>query len=94
MNQMAVKNETYKFDMEPVSPLNPPAVSRLKDIRVPTLIIDGALDHPEILRAGDVMVGQIPNARKVVIDGAAHVPNMEKPAEFNRAVLDFLASLR
>jgi pimeloyl-ACP methyl ester carboxylesterase len=58
---------------------------------VPTLIIDGALDHPEILRAGDFMVSEIKGARKVVIADAAHVPNMEKPTEFNRAVLDFLS---
>ena len=33
----------------------------------------------------------IPEARKSVIDGAAHMLNMEKPARFNQAVLDFLA---
>jgi len=28
----------------------------------------------------------------VLIDGTAHVPNMEKPQEFNTLVLDFLAA--
>lgn len=31
-------------------------------------------------------------ARKTVIPGVAHYPNMERPAEFNRAVLDFLVA--
>lgn len=35
----------------------------------------------------------IHGARKVVIADAAHVPNMERPDQFNRTVLDFLAAL-
>jgi pimeloyl-ACP methyl ester carboxylesterase len=50
----------------------------------------GALDHPEILRAADVMAGAIKGAKKVVIPDSAHVPNMEQPEAFNRAVLEFL----
>ena len=57
------------------------------------LIIDGALDHPEILRAGDVMAAGIKGAKKHIIRDAAHVPNMEKPAPFNRVVLDFLRNI-
>jgi pimeloyl-ACP methyl ester carboxylesterase len=92
MNQIPVKNNTWAIaDMQPVDPLDPPAIERLGELQVPTLVIDGALDHPEILRAGDVMVSEVKNAQKVVIADTAHVPNMEKPAEFNRAVLDFLS---
>ena len=32
-------------------------------------------------------------ARTVVISGAGHMVNMEKPEEFNRAVLEFLRQL-
>jgi 2-hydroxy-6-oxonona-2,4-dienedioate hydrolase len=94
MNLIAVKNGTFiKADSQPLNPLNPPAATRLKEIRVPTLIIAGALDHPEILRAADVMAGEIKGAKKVILADAAHVPNMEKPEEFNRAVLGFLRAL-
>jgi pimeloyl-ACP methyl ester carboxylesterase len=34
----------------------------------------------------------VPGARKAVIRNAAHVPNMERPEEFNRLVLEFLAT--
>ena len=91
MNKIPVENATFiKADSQPLNPLNPPAVQQLDTIKVPTLIIAGALDNPEILRAVDVMQAAISNAMQVVITEAAHVPNMEKPAEFNKAVLDFL----
>jgi pimeloyl-ACP methyl ester carboxylesterase len=91
MNWIPVEHGTFgKVDAHPIDPLDPPAVSRLDEVHVPTLIVAGALDHPELLRAADVMEKGIPGARKVIIAGAAHVPNMERPAEFNREVLSFL----
>ncbi len=32
----------------------------------------------------------VPGCRVVRIGGAAHMPNMERPADFNAALLDFL----
>jgi 2-hydroxy-6-oxonona-2,4-dienedioate hydrolase len=94
MNRITLANGTWgAADANPLTPLNPPAVKRLIEIRVPTLIIAGKLDHPELLRAADVMAAQIKDSKKVLIPDCAHVPNMEKPAEFNRAVLDFLRGL-
>ena len=72
-------------------PLDPPAVERLDEIAVPTLVIVGDADQPDVLAGTDVLVEGIPGARKAVIPNTAHVPNMERPAEFNRLVLDFLA---
>lgn len=94
MNRIPVQRGTLAMDMQPLNPLNPPAVTRLKDIHVPTLLIAGALDNSEIIRAADVMEQEIKGAKKAIIDGGAHVPNMDKPAEFNRIVLDFLASVK
>ncbi|GIK40348.1 MAG: hydrolase [Chloroflexota bacterium] len=95
MNRIALANQTMtKVDASPLNPLNPPAVQRLKEIRVPTLIIAGGLDHPEILRAAEVMTATIPGARKVIIPDCAHMPNMEKPGQFNHVVLDFLHNVK
>ena len=74
--------------------LDPPAVNRLDEIRVPTLVIVGDLDTPKTLAAADLLAQQITGARKVVINGTAHLPNMEQPEEFNRRVLSFLKNLR
>jgi 2-hydroxy-6-oxonona-2,4-dienedioate hydrolase len=91
MNRIPVKNGTWaKADMQPLNPLNPPAVGRLGEIHAPTLIVAGDLDHPEILRAADFMQAGIAGSKKHIISGTAHMPSMEKPEEFNRVVLDFL----
>jgi len=71
----------------------PPALGRLGSIHAPALVITGDLDQPSILAACDRLAADIPGARRAVIAGTAHAPNMEKPGEFNRAVLDFLAGV-
>jgi pimeloyl-ACP methyl ester carboxylesterase len=91
MNRISVKNDTWaRADLQPLRPVVPPAVERLEQVCVPTLIIDGALDDPEILRAGELMQKQIPGAKRIILPESAHVPNMEKPVEFNHSVLSFL----
>jgi 3-oxoadipate enol-lactonase len=70
--------------------LEPPAIGRLDEIQIPTLAIVGDLDMPGILEIVDSVIRNVPGAEKVVIQGAAHMVNMEKPKEFNKAVLDFL----
>jgi pimeloyl-ACP methyl ester carboxylesterase len=72
--------------------LEPPAASRLAEIEVPTLVIVGDYDDERILMTADYLAEGITNVRKVVLPGLAHYPNMERPAEFNRVVLDFLAA--
>ncbi len=71
----------------PPMPLDPPAVGRLSTIGVPTLVILGEWDGPNPL---EQLTAEIPGAQKVVMAQTAHHPFMEKPAEFNQIVLDFL----
>lgn len=95
MNIVSVRNKTWLIaDSQSVNPLHPPALDRLRDFRVPTLIIVGALDHPEMQRAADVMADAIKGAKKVIIPAAAHVPNMEQPELFNSEVLSFLSRVK
>jgi 3-oxoadipate enol-lactonase len=70
--------------------LEPPAIDRLHEIQTPTLAIVGDLDMPGILEIVDSVIKNVPGAEKVVIQGAAHMVNMERPKEFNKAVLKFL----
>jgi len=92
MNRIAVENGTWaRADANPLNPLNPPAVKRLAEIDAPVLVLAGSLDHPEVLRAADLLAKGIRNTKKIILPDSAHVPNMEKPAEFNQVVLDFLS---
>jgi pimeloyl-ACP methyl ester carboxylesterase len=63
---------------------------RLAEISVPTLILVGELDRPEMHEIADRLEAEIPNTRRETIVGTAHVPNMERPEEFDRLVLEFL----
>ena len=91
MNKIAVQNGTFFIaDSEPVNPLSPLAIERLQEIQCPVLVINSTLDHPVVAEAAEIMLRQIPDARRKTIEGAAHLPNMEKPEAFNRIVLDFL----
>jgi 2-succinyl-6-hydroxy-2,4-cyclohexadiene-1-carboxylate synthase len=65
-----------------------PLHERLAAIRIPTLVIAGALDAARP-RAETVAAG-IPGARLAVVDGAGHTPHLERPAAFRRLVIDFL----
>jgi len=73
--------------------LDPPAMERLGDIRVPTLVLVGDQDQPSTVAAAELLAERIPNARQAVIRDTAHLPNMERAAAFNRLVLDFLAKV-
>ncbi|MGD9895183.1 MAG: alpha/beta fold hydrolase [Dehalococcoidia bacterium] len=70
--------------------LDPPAIGRLAEITAPTLVIAGDADMPDMPAIADLLASGIAGTQKVMIPGVAHMVNMERPAEFNRLVLDFL----
>jgi pimeloyl-ACP methyl ester carboxylesterase len=61
----------------------------LARIEVPTLVLVGAKDEP-FLAATDYMAAKIPGATRVVVPEAGHAANIDRPAAFNAAVLEFL----
>jgi pimeloyl-ACP methyl ester carboxylesterase len=69
----------------------PPALGRTAAVRAPTLVIVGSRDVADIQRIVDTLVATVPGARKLVVEGAGHMVNMEQPARFTAAVLEFLA---
>jgi 3-oxoadipate enol-lactonase len=68
------------------------AATRLGEIHAPTLIVESSLDQPDIHAICELLATGIAGARRVVIDGAAHLVNLEKPREFATIVLPFLAA--
>jgi pimeloyl-ACP methyl ester carboxylesterase len=86
--------ETYRTQTVEGQPrvLEPRAAERLGEIQVPTLVIRGDLDESGVASACERIARDVPGARAVVIPGTAHMLSMERPNEFNRIVLDFLAA--
>ncbi len=67
-------------------------IDSLPSIRVPTLVIVGDRDTP-FLAPCEYMAKKIPGARLVTIPDAGHASNIDQPAAFNRALLEFLDGL-
>ena len=65
----------------------------LREINCPTLILVGSLDRITPPADAELMKREIRGARLEVIAGAGHVSNVERPAEFNRALEIFLREL-
>jgi 3-oxoadipate enol-lactonase len=70
--------------------LTPPAIARLKEIQVPTLILVGDQDVLDILVIADLLQMHIPTAETQLLQRPAHMVPMEQPERVNQAVLDFL----
>lgn len=67
-------------------------LDRLKEIKLPALIIVGEQDHgtpPEMARA---IQANLPGSELTVIQDAAHLSNVEQRTIFNRAMIEFLKS--
>lgn len=91
MDLLALRHEVAA--QGPEQKTEPPAAGRLAEVRAPTLVIMGDLDAPISLSSGAALAAGIPGARRVVIEGTAHLPNMEQPERFNEMVADFLEGL-
>jgi 3-oxoadipate enol-lactonase len=89
----------YGFSMEAIlgqvaAVMNHKATERLHQIAVPTLVITGDADRLIPPANSDILAKHIPGAKLVRIAGGSHGFNFETPEVFNRAVLEFLASVR
>jgi len=64
----------------------------LRNVRARTLVIAGEKDAGTPVSMSQAMVDRIPGSRLAVIPGAAHLSAVEKSAEFNALVRQFLAA--
>jgi 3-oxoadipate enol-lactonase len=70
--------------------LVPDLAERLGEVAAPTLLIVGEEDVSDMHVIGQRLAREIPGARLETIPDTAHVPNMERPREFDELVLPFL----
>jgi 3-oxoadipate enol-lactonase len=76
-------------DPTPV-PLEPPAFDRVVDITVPTLVTVGEYDVTPALAQYEYLLSTIPNASGCTFRETAHLPSVERPADFNRVLTGWL----
>jgi 2-hydroxy-6-oxonona-2,4-dienedioate hydrolase len=62
----------------------------VRGVKAPTLIIWGKFDELDDPALADLLAETIPGSRKILIDDSGHMPQLEKPVEFNRIVTEFL----
>jgi pimeloyl-ACP methyl ester carboxylesterase len=67
-----------------------PALPRLNEIRVPTLVLTGDADIPDVhAHAGAIEAG-IHGSHRVVLSDVGHLMYLEKPEEFSKIVIGFI----
>ena len=64
--------------------------TRLGDVRLPTVVVYGAEDRMTPPALGEELARSIPNARRVVVEGAGHMVMLEKPDEVEAALREML----
>jgi len=74
MNAIALRAPQLSGEVEP-----PAAMERLGTLSMPVLLLWGTLDFPHVQELSQRLAAELPNARAMVVDEAAHLPNMEKP---------------
>lgn len=71
----------------------PDYLDLLAQTDVPTLIVVGDQDTYTPVSEAEDLHQRMRNSTLRVIEGAAHLPNLERPAEFNTALAGFLSSV-
>lgn len=70
---------------------NPKLRKRLHRVTAPTLVVRGAQDTLVPPAHAEAYAAEIPNARLVEVDGAAHLLPLEKPSELAQLVTEFVS---
>ena len=90
VRQMVTENDRlWTVPPQLMRPAANPAIYRLPEVNVPTLIMIGekdTLQQPHAL----LLTKYIPNKKLIAVSGGGHLLNLTSPVEFRRAVLDFL----
>lgn len=88
MNEIALRAERRGTEIEPGT-----AYGRIREIGVPALVIWGDLDFPHVAERCRYLCGQMPDALPYSMRDTAHLPNLERPDEFDSILLAFLDTL-
>jgi len=88
MDLQILPNEDRRDEL--LIPLDPPRADRWAEITQPTLVMVGEHDLPDCRQSAQLLAGALSHHDPIVVPGAAHLPSLEQPEEFNRALAGFL----
>lgn len=88
MNGIALRAPQHGSALDP-----PPAYGRLSEIAIPTLVIWGDLDFPDIHVRCLHLAREVPGSQTHIVAGAAHLPNLERPTEITDLIKGFIGRL-
>ena len=88
-----IKNHDFQTTTNnPPTPSSLTAYSKLKEIKVPTLVILGENDLNYFHMVSNMLVRGISKSVLRTVTDSGHMVNMEQPDEFNKILLKFLAN--
>jgi pimeloyl-ACP methyl ester carboxylesterase len=90
--RVAARNTVVEHASNGAPPLVPVTRTweRVPTLTQPVLAVAGGLDSDDHIAMNRRLAREVPNGRAATIEGAAHYPNMERPAEFDELVRRFL----
>jgi 3-oxoadipate enol-lactonase len=88
--ELSAPNIRHHTDAPSPTPLEDPAYYRVADIEVPTLVMVGDHDLSEALAQYEYLAATIAHADSCRFHDCAHLPNVERPEQFTKALLDWL----
>lgn len=92
MQRRAYELQLPVWETAEEEPLVGHLAERIGEVGVPTLVLVGEEDVPDMHEIADRLERELPNARRASIADTAHVPSLERPREFDQLVLPFLQS--
>ena len=90
MNRIAVTHAAKQLGTRKPDSVKP-AGEHLGELRMPVAVIVGEHDVAYLHATAEYMAERIPTVEKTLMQRAAHLPNMDDPAEFARIVDAFFA---
>lgn len=85
-------NDGYTIQRHLADHRTPYTREELSRIPVPALVVWCREDRITPLAWGEQYAAALPRGKLVALEGCGHLPNLEQPTAFNRAVLDFMQS--
>jgi pimeloyl-ACP methyl ester carboxylesterase len=87
--------QRHAFEVQMAVPEVPEAIAHdydLAKLGARTLLVSGAHDAPDFRRIADRLAGILPDATRLDLEWAGHLPSMERPDLMNPVIVDFLAT--